>query len=130
MINVVANAKAPFDHLGHPGAGPQIGVIARGLGTLEQERFELAAVLSLKFRRPPRGRFCAHPCFPLSASGCLPAPHAAPIYANALGNLDGLKSFFEQRQRAHTTMFEFFWASGWPHRAPPDRSIGYYLRRI
>src|SRR3990172_10785990 len=129
MIDVVANAKAPLDHLGHPWTGPQVGVKPSRLGTLEQQSFELGPMLGPKLQWPPRGGLCAPPCRALGASGCLPAPDAAPIHAHTPGNLDRLQSLFEQRQRAHTTMFEFFWASGRPHGVPPEHSLGHYLHR-
>ncbi|OGA81336.1 MAG: hypothetical protein A3G27_01365 [Betaproteobacteria bacterium RIFCSPLOWO2_12_FULL_66_14] len=120
MIDVIAHAKAPFDELGDPWTGPKIGVKPRGLRPFEQQRLELTLMLRVELRRAAwRGlgayaRLAASPCRPL------PAPHTAPINANATRHLNRQQSFLEQGQRPQTTMFQFLWASGGPHGAPPD----------
>ena len=50
-------------------------------------------------------------------------------FSDAPRYLNGQQSFLQQRQRSQTTTFQFLWASGGPHGAPPDQSIGHSLRR-
>ena len=129
MIDVIAHPKAPLDQLGHSGAGPQIGVKPGGLRALEQQRFESTLMLGEQLRRTTRRGLGAHTRRAASIGRPLPAPHTAPIDPDAPRNLNRQQSFLEQRQRSYASAFQFLWASGGPHRAPPDQSIGHYLSR-
>jgi hypothetical protein len=129
MIDVIAHAKAPFDEFGYPWTSPKFGVKPRGLRPFEQQRLEPTPMLGVQLGWATWRGPGAHAC--LAASSCrpLPAPHTAPINANATRYLNGQQTFLEQGQRPQTTTFQFLWTSGGPHGAPPDQSIGHSLCR-
>ena len=69
MGGMVAYAEGALDHGRHPTSGPDVADEAMGLGSLRQERRELAALLD----RQPRLLAWARPC-----SQRLPAASLAP----------------------------------------------------
>src|SRR3990172_8421587 len=129
VIDVIAHTKTPLDELGHPWAGPQIGVKSSGLRPLEQQRFEPMLVFGTQLGRATGRGLGTHTRRAASIGRPLPAPHTTPIDPDAPRYLKGHQSFLEQRQRSHASAFQFLWASGGPHGAPPDQSIGHSLRR-
>jgi hypothetical protein len=129
MIDVIAHAEAALDQLRHPRAGPQIGVKARRLGTLHEQPLEPCSLFGLELGRTPGSGLGPYPGFTLGARGRLPTAHAAPIGADAPGDLHRLESLLEQRQRAQSPTLQFLWGSRRSHCAPPGPSVGHYLRR-
>lgn len=129
MIDVIAHPEALLDQLGHPRAGPQIGVKTRRLGALHEQPLKARALSCLELGRASRSRLRPHARLTVDARSRPPPAHAAPIDSDALGDLHGSQSLLEQRQRSQSATLQLLWASGRSHRAPPDQSIGPYLRR-
>jgi hypothetical protein len=107
MIDVIAHAKAPIDELGHPWAGPQIGVKPGGLRPVEQQRFEPTLVFGIQLRRATGRGPGAHTRRAASIGRPFPAPHTASIDPDTPRHLNGQQSFLKQRQRSHASAFQF-----------------------
>ena len=92
MIDVIAHAEAALDQLRHPRAGPQIGVKARRLGALHEQPLEPCSLLGLELGRTSGGGLGPYTGFAPDSRGRLPTAHAAPIGADAPGDLHRLES--------------------------------------
>src|SRR5690606_3188879 len=76
VIGMIADSKPLLDDLGHPRAGPEIGVEARLPGSAEQHPLELLQVLKRQPRLRPEMRTSRERRFPSFAPGPLPSLHA------------------------------------------------------
>lgn len=109
MIDVIAHAKAPFNELGDPWTGPKLGVKPRGLRPFEQQRLELTLVLGAQLRRAAWRRRGAYARLAVSPCRSSPAPHTAPINANATRHLNGQQSVLEQGVYCYYNLLTTSW---------------------
>lgn len=127
MIDVIVHVQPLRNDLSHARTGPQIGVKARGLCALEQQRLQPALVFGRQLRWPSRGRPGVHSGLTPASRRRLPASHAAAIHADSPRHFHRQQSITQQRQRAQASSLQFLWASRRSHRTPPTHSIGHYL---
>ncbi len=107
MIDVIPHAIAPLDQLDDAGTGPQLGVEAVGPGPPEQAATQRIALASSESGRTARSGAGVEASVAPTFIGGPPAPHAAGIDADTLGNLGGVASILKHGHGAAATTFKF-----------------------